>query len=334
LSGRQGGVGTKIACRRRSPPLLVRPRPARSGYPSWRACSPRKKGGRAPSAGPAAVSRKLAQSLRRQALGSAYALRPGRIGDLSAMGALLLREALAGSRALPYPIATLAQPDGLCGIARDLSVATLGEAYSRGLYPWSHAGPVKWWAPRTRCVGNPREIAVGEAMRRHARRGTLKFTFDRDFDAVIAACAAPRPGHLPLTWIAPKLCGLTRRCTTPVSPIPMRSGTIAASLLPAVTAWRAAASLSGRACSPASQAQARSGSRSSASAPRPLGLRPARCETALTAFVLARLQANATRGIRDIPVAAACRLAPRGLAERAKALRTALMPHARMSIAT
>ena len=121
------------------------------------------------------------------------------------MGALLLREALAGSRALPYPSAALAQPDGLCGIARDLSVATLGKAYSRGLYPWCHAGPVKWWAPRTRCVGNPREIAVGEAVRRHARRGTLKFTFDRDFDAVIAACAAPRPGRLPLTWIAPKI---------------------------------------------------------------------------------------------------------------------------------
>src|SRR4051794_22912644 len=202
------------------------------------------------------------QSLRRQALASAYALRPGRIGDLSAMGALLLREALAGSRALPYPSAALAQPDDLCGIARDLSVATLGDAYSRGLYPWCHAGPVKWWAPRTRRVGNPREIAVGEAVRRHARRGTLKFTFDRDFDAIIAACAAPRPGHLPLTWIAPKLCGLTRRCTTPVSPIPIRSGTIAASLLPAVTASRAAASLSGRACSPASQAQARSGSHS------------------------------------------------------------------------
>jgi len=33
----------------------------------------------------------------------------------------------------------------------------------------------------------------------------VKFTFDRDFDAVIAACAAPRPGRLPLTWIAPKI---------------------------------------------------------------------------------------------------------------------------------
>ena len=145
------------------------------------------------------------QSLRRQALGVAYALRPGQIGGLPPLGALLLREALRRSSALPDPDAALAKPDGLCGIAHDLSVATLVEAYARGLYPWAHSGPVKWWAPRARCVGNPREIPVGEATRRHARRGTFKFSFDRDFDAVIAACASPRPGRLPLTWITPKI---------------------------------------------------------------------------------------------------------------------------------
>jgi leucyl/phenylalanyl-tRNA--protein transferase len=106
---------------------------------------------------------------------------------------------------LPDPRAALADPDGLCGIARDLSVHALIEAYSSGLYPWCHAGPVKWWAPRTRCVANPREVVVGKAARRHAKRGTLKFTFDRDFDAVIAACAAPRGGRVPLTWITPKI---------------------------------------------------------------------------------------------------------------------------------
>jgi leucyl/phenylalanyl-tRNA---protein transferase len=33
----------------------------------------------------------------------------------------------------------------------------------------------------------------------------LRFTFDRDFDAVIAACAGPRREHVPLTWITPKM---------------------------------------------------------------------------------------------------------------------------------
>ncbi|MEA2858298.1 MAG: leucyl/phenylalanyl-tRNA---protein transferase [Methylobacteriaceae bacterium] len=145
------------------------------------------------------------QSLRRQALAIAYALRPERIGDLPPMAALLVREALAPSAALPDPCAALAKPDGLCGVARDLSVATLVEGYASGLYPWCHARPVKWWAPRTRCVGDPRQILVGKPARRHARRGTFKFTFDRDFDAVIAACAGPRKGRVALTWITPKM---------------------------------------------------------------------------------------------------------------------------------
>src|SRR6059058_2238828 len=56
------------------------------------------------------------QSLRRQALSIVYALRPGRIGDLLPMEALLLREALARCPALPDPSTALARPNGLCGI--------------------------------------------------------------------------------------------------------------------------------------------------------------------------------------------------------------------------
>jgi leucyl/phenylalanyl-tRNA--protein transferase len=147
----------------------------------------------------------MAQWLRRQALAAAYALRPERVGGLLPLWGLLLREATAPRLALPDPSAALSEPDGLCGIARDLSVYTLFEAYSRGLFPWCHAGPVKWWAPRMRCIARPGEILVGKAARRHAKRGIFKFTFDRDFDAVIAACAASRRGRVPLTWITPKI---------------------------------------------------------------------------------------------------------------------------------
>jgi leucyl/phenylalanyl-tRNA--protein transferase len=121
------------------------------------------------------------------------------------MAAMLLRGAVTHPTGLPDPRGALANPDGLCGIADDLSVETLVEAYARGLYPLSHSGPVKWWAPWTRCVAIPGEIPVGKATRRHARQGRFKFTFDRDFEAVIAACAAPRAGRLPLTWITPKI---------------------------------------------------------------------------------------------------------------------------------
>jgi leucyl/phenylalanyl-tRNA--protein transferase len=148
---------------------------------------------------------RLPQRLRREALGLAYALRPERLAGILPMWRLLLRDAVARHADLPDPRAALANPDGLCGVARDLSVDTLVDAYASGLYPWAHSGPVKWWAPRTRCVAQPGEIPVGKATQRQARRGTFKFTFDRDFDRVIAACAAPRRGRVPLTWITPKI---------------------------------------------------------------------------------------------------------------------------------
>jgi leucyl/phenylalanyl-tRNA--protein transferase len=145
------------------------------------------------------------QRLRREALGLAYAMRPERLAGILPMWQLLLRDAIARRADLPDPRAALANPDGLCGIVRDLSVDTLVDAYASGLYPWAHCGPIKWWAPRTRCVIGPGEIPVGKATQRQARRGTFKFTFDRDFDRVIAACAAARPGQVPLTWITPKI---------------------------------------------------------------------------------------------------------------------------------
>ena len=146
-----------------------------------------------------------AQSLRRNALSLAYAIQPERIGGALPMATLLLRDVVGGRVGLPDPGGALASPDGLCGIADDLSVETLVEAYARGLYPLAHSGPVKWWAPRTRCVAKPGEIPVGKGTRRHARQGKFKFTFDRDFDGVIAACAAPRAGRVPLTWITPRI---------------------------------------------------------------------------------------------------------------------------------
>ena len=43
-------------------------------------------------------------------------------------------------------------PSGLAGIVHDLSVPTLVAAYSRGLFPFSHVQPLKWWSPPTRTV--------------------------------------------------------------------------------------------------------------------------------------------------------------------------------------
>src|SRR5436305_12053140 len=67
----------------------------------------------------------IVRILRRNALSAAYALHPERAGGVLPMAALLLRDAVAPRAALPDPRGALANPDGFCGVARDLSVNTL-----------------------------------------------------------------------------------------------------------------------------------------------------------------------------------------------------------------
>ena len=45
------------------------------------------------------------------------------------------------------------------------------------------------------------DFHIERNLRRRLKQKEFSVTFDRDFDAVIRACAEPRPGRLPLTWI-------------------------------------------------------------------------------------------------------------------------------------
>jgi leucyl/phenylalanyl-tRNA--protein transferase len=87
------------------------------------------------------------ERLRRLALGTAWALKPPRLSGLPALGRVWLSDLVSAERALPDPDDALTRPAGLCGIVHDLSVPTLIEAYGRGLYPFAHIAPQKWWSP-------------------------------------------------------------------------------------------------------------------------------------------------------------------------------------------
>lgn len=86
----------------------------------------------------------------------------------------------------------------------DLSVATLREAYRKGIFPWPHDGlPLPWFSPRRRAVIFFDELHVGRSLRKMQQRAQFTFSIDRDFDAVIRACSvADRPGQ-DGTWISP-----------------------------------------------------------------------------------------------------------------------------------
>jgi leucyl/phenylalanyl-tRNA--protein transferase len=145
------------------------------------------------------------QRLTRWALGTAYAVRPKRIAGLPGLAVISLRELLGGHRDLPDPEQALASPEGLCGVARDLTVPTLVAAYRRGLYPFCHYGPMKWWAPRERAVLDPAQTHIGKNLRRRLRKNDFTLSFDQKFEDVLVACAEPRPGRPPLTWITPRV---------------------------------------------------------------------------------------------------------------------------------
>jgi leucyl/phenylalanyl-tRNA--protein transferase len=143
--------------------------------------------------------------IERWALGLAWALSPRRIAGVPGLLRLSLREWLAPDYALPDPEQTLDSPPGLAGIVHDLSVPTLMAAYRRGLYPFAHVGPLKWWSPPRRSVLFFSELHIAKRLRRQMRREHYTVTFDRDFEGVISGCAGHRDGRWHLTWITPRI---------------------------------------------------------------------------------------------------------------------------------
>ena len=99
------------------------------------------------------------------------------------------------------------EPNGLLAAGGDLEPATLIDAYRRGIFPWfSDGDPILWWSPEPRAVLWPQAFAPARSLRQRLARGEYRVSFDTAFDAVIAACAAPRPGASG-TWITPGMSG-------------------------------------------------------------------------------------------------------------------------------
>ncbi|MEC9367066.1 MAG: leucyl/phenylalanyl-tRNA--protein transferase [Pseudomonadota bacterium] len=155
-----------------------------------------------------AVSESAYDRLRRWALGAAWSLKPPRHHGVVPAMAMLARHWLSGgkgSAVLPDPEAALDKPDGLAGICGPLDVAMLVEAYRRGLFPWCHIEPLKWWAPAQRMVLRLENFDMEKNLRRRLRNGHFRVTFDRDVQAVMQGCAEARAGRWHLTWITPQI---------------------------------------------------------------------------------------------------------------------------------
>ena len=143
----------------------------------------------------------LWQTAQRVALAArAAVLRDGLGGCLRSVE-LLIRETSIRASGLPDPDRALNSPDGLCGVADDLSVGAVMDAYEHGLFPSSHLGPMKWWSPRARAIVAPallaRRLASAEA--------GAAVDFDRDFENAVCEGDGGAPTPPRLKWAFARL---------------------------------------------------------------------------------------------------------------------------------
>ncbi|MFO0293090.1 MAG: leucyl/phenylalanyl-tRNA--protein transferase [Rhodospirillales bacterium] len=84
-----------------------------------------------------------------------------------------------------------------------LTADDLIAAYSIGVFPMAdsaEARDVRWIEPRLRGIVPLDGFHVSRSLRKTLRRAPFEIAVDRDFDAVMRACAAPAPGR-EQTWI-------------------------------------------------------------------------------------------------------------------------------------
>jgi leucyl/phenylalanyl-tRNA--protein transferase len=107
----------------------------------------------------------------------------------------------------PFPPVdqALDEPDGLLAAGGGLGVPRLIDAYARGIFPWfSEGDPVLWWCPDPRMVLPTDAVHVSRSLSRRLRRRDFEVTFDRAFNRVLEACAAPRRDAAG-TWLVPSM---------------------------------------------------------------------------------------------------------------------------------
>ena len=113
--------------------------------------------------------------------------------------------------AFPPVSDALREPDGLLAAGGDLSEERLICAYRHGIFPWYDSGqPILWWSPDPRCVLYPQNLHVSRRLQRGLRQSDRHVTFNRRFDDVLAACAAPRRTQRG-TWITTEMSAAYRR---------------------------------------------------------------------------------------------------------------------------
>lgn len=105
-----------------------------------------------------------------------------------------------------FPDPKFATAEGIVAVGGDLDPENVLEAYRRGIFPWPIDGlPLVWFSPPERAILEFADLHIPRSLIRERRRTRLQLTIDKDFRAVIRACAnAERVGESG-TWITPEV---------------------------------------------------------------------------------------------------------------------------------
>lgn len=107
---------------------------------------------------------------------------------------------------LHFPPIETASPEGLLALGGDLEVESLKLAYENGIFPWpTEDYPLLWFAPPRRAILDFKDLKIPKRMQRELKAKAFQCTVDRNFPAVIRACAAGRTRKTHGTWINPMM---------------------------------------------------------------------------------------------------------------------------------
>ncbi|UCH15601.1 MAG: leucyl/phenylalanyl-tRNA--protein transferase [Bacteroidales bacterium] len=110
----------------------------------------------------------------------------------------------AGINSFPDP--EKADPDGLLAVGGNLSVNTLINAYSHGIFPWySKEMPILWWCPDPRLVLFPEKLRISKSLRHTINQNKFLVRIDNSFEKVIEHCASSKRKGQEGTWITEEM---------------------------------------------------------------------------------------------------------------------------------
>jgi leucyl/phenylalanyl-tRNA--protein transferase len=108
--------------------------------------------------------------------------------------------------AIQFPDPRKSTREGIVAVGGELNPEMLLTAYRSGIFPWPIDDlPLTWFCPPKRGVLEFDRLKVPRSLAKERARSTWSFTIDRDFPAVIRACAKIFRGFGEGTWITEEI---------------------------------------------------------------------------------------------------------------------------------